>query len=315
MATQTPAPAPVISSAMAEVLDIIPPPRAPPEVSGAAPGRGRLIGKNIIVVGGGQSVNSFDPNPPIGNGRACCILLAREGATVVVVDINRAAAQGTADLIEKEAVGKSHVIVGDVSTPEGCSRIVKDSLVVIGGRVDGLVIGVGIVKPGGPPAKSLAEQWDRVMNINLRSHFLLLQEVLPYIEKQPEGGSVVSIGSIAAYLPASPEPAYHASKAALSTLIKNMAYQFAPKVRVNTIIPGLMDTPMGRMAGTEIKGRNASAIPLSRQGTGWDIGYAAVWLLSGESSFITAQDIVVDGGRVGTGSKGAKKINQAFEVS
>lgn len=300
---------------MEEVTDIIPPPEMTAEAIGEAPGRGRLRGKQILVVGGGQSINDFDPNPPVGNGRAICVLLAREGATVVVADKDPQGAELTSSIIKEEGIGLAHVLVGDVSTEEGCSSIVKDSLTLLDFKLDGMVIVVGIVGAGASLPKNSAAYWDRVMNINLRSHHLLLQEALPYIEKQPKGGSVVSISSLAAYLPASPEPAYHASKAALQVLIKNVAYQFAPKVRVNTVVPGLIDTPMGRSAGTTIKGRNASAIPLSRQGTGWDIAYAVVWLLSGESSFVTAQDIIVDGGRIGTGSKGAKKFGAVTEVS
>lgn len=300
---------------MEVVDDIIPPPDLTLEAQGLAPSRGRMTGKNVLVVGGGQSVNSFDPSPPIGNGRATCILLAREGATVVIADRSSDSAQETADMIRKEGFTKVHVVVGDVTSPEGCRDIVKRALLELCDRLDALVLGVGIVGPAASVPRGTAEYWDMVMNVNLRSHYLLLQEALPHIANQPAGGSVVSIGSVAALLPASSEPAYHASKAGLSVLIKNVAYQFAPRVRVNTVVPGLIDTPMGRSAGTTIKGRNASAIPLSRQGSGWDVAYACVWLLSGESSFITAQDIVVDGGRVGTGGKGAKKSGTMNEVS
>ncbi|KAI9743676.1 MAG: hypothetical protein M1818_002992 [Claussenomyces sp. TS43310] len=307
---------PAQNSAMEEVLGIIPPPEQAAEARGEAPGRGRLTGKRILVVGGGQAVNDFDPNPPIGNGRATSVLLAREGATVVVADVSRAAAEGTVRQIEAEGgQGRAHIVVGDVATPGGCSGIVREALAALGGELDGLVLGVGIVGAGPTVQPYSAEYWDRVMNINLRSHFLLLQEALPHIERQPAGGSVVSISSISQYLPASNEPAYNASKAGLSVLIKNVAYQFAPRVRVNTVVPGLIDTPMGRSSGTKIKGRNASAVPLSRQGSGWDVAYAVTFLLSGESSYITAQDIVVDGGRVGTGSKGAKTLGQATGVS
>ncbi|EXJ90157.1 hypothetical protein A1O3_03226 [Capronia epimyces CBS 606.96] len=306
---------PVISSAMEEVTDIVPPPEITAEAKGEAPGRGRLLGKNILVVGGGQSHNDFDPNPPIGNGRATSVLLAREGATVVVVDRSEDAANGTVALIQREGVGAGLVLVGDVSTEEGCRAIVREGLELLRGRLDGLVIVVGTVGAPATLPKNSAAYWDFVMNINLRAHYLILQEALPHMEKLPTGGSVVSLSSVAAYLPASPEPAYHASKAALQVLVQNVAYQFAPKVRVNTVVPGLIDTPMGRSAGTQIKGRNASAIPLSRQGSGWDIAYAVVWLLSGESSFVTAQNIVVDGGRIGTGGKGAKKLVAVNEVS
>lgn len=299
---------------MEAVTGIIPPPELSIEARGLAPGRGRLTGKHILVVGGGQSINNFDPNPPMGNGRAICVLLAREGATVVVADMSQEGAQGTADVIQKEGVGKAHVVVGDVSTPEGCSAIIRESLQALDDQLDGLVLSVGIVGAGPSVKKDSAEYWDRVFNINVRSHYLIMKEALPHIAKRPAGGSAVSISSVAAFLPSSPEPAYHASKAALNTLIKNMAYEFAPNVRLNTVVPGLIDTPMGRSAGLVIKGRNASAVPLARQGTGWDVAYAVLFLLSGESSFITGMDLVVDGGRVAT-NKGAKTPNQGFEVS
>jgi NAD(P)-dependent dehydrogenase (short-subunit alcohol dehydrogenase family) len=303
---------------MEEVLNIIPPPEISAESLGTAPGRGRLNGKHILVVGGGQSENDFDPNPPVGNGRAVCVLAAREGAAVVVADRSSAAAKGTVDLIEKEGIGRGFVVVGDASVPKGCAQIVRDALSATGGALDGLVIVIGVVGDAAKVAQTASARagyWDRVMNLNLRAHYLLMQEAIPHIEKQPAGGSVVSFGSIAQYLPASIEPAYNASKAGLSILVKNAAWQFAPRVRVNTVVPGLIDTPMGRQAGTQIKGRNASAVPLSRQGSGWDIAYAVIWLLSGESSFISAQDIVVDGGRVGVGSRGAKVPNAAVDVS
>jgi hypothetical protein len=90
----------------ANELGILEPVKASLESLGQAPGRGRLVGRHILVVGGGQMVNDFDENPSIGNGRACCILCAREGATVIVADISREAAQGTVDIIVKEGVGK-----------------------------------------------------------------------------------------------------------------------------------------------------------------------------------------------------------------
>lgn len=304
-----------VSSAMEEVVGMVPGPPVVAEARGQAPGRGRLSGRRILVVGGGQSVNDFDPSPPIGNGRAICILCAQEGAEVVIADISQSAAQQTAESVDKEVQGKVHIVLGDVSTPEGCTAIVQGALKALGGQLDGLVIGVGIVGAGPAYKPYSAEAWDRVMNINLRAHFLIFQEALPHISNSPSGGSAVSISSISQYLPASNEPAYNASKAGLSILVKNVAYQFAPMVRVNIVVPGLIDTPMGRSAGLKIKGRNASAVPLARQGTGWDVAYAVVWLLSGESSYITAQDLVVDGGRVGTGGKGAKMVGAETTVS
>ncbi|KAJ5924917.1 hypothetical protein N7454_007556 [Penicillium verhagenii] len=302
---------------MEDVSYIIPPPDISPESKGCAPGRGRLVRKHILVVGGGQSENSFDPDPPVGNGRAICILAAKEGASVIVADRSSSAAQETVDAILKEGIGHAQKVVGDASTPEGCAQIVQDALAASEGTLDGLVIVVGVVGDGlnvEPSARARAEYWDRVMNLNLRAHYLLIHEAAPYLQQRPAGGSVVSISSISQLLAASDEPAYSASKAGLSMLVKNSAWQFAPSVRFNTVLPGLIDTPMGRKAGLNIEGRNASAVPLARQGTGWDVAYAVNWLLSGESSFVTAQDIVVDGGRVGL-NRGAKVPNGRTTVS
>lgn len=308
----------VQSSAMEDVVGIIPPVELSAEAQGKAPGRQRLQGQRIMVVGGGQSINDFDPNPPIGNGRAISILLAREGATVAVIDRSLTAAQATVDIISEEAAGEAIAVVGDVSTPEGCEDTVKSSLQALGGTVDGMVIVIGVVGDAclvEANAKARADYWDRVMNLNLRAHYLLMQEVGPLIATRPAGGSIVAIGSVAQVSPASSEPAYNVSKAGLAMLVKNAAWQFAPQVRVNTVAPGLIDTPIGRKAGLAIKGRNASAVPLARQGTGWDTAYAVVWLMSGESSFISAQDIMVDGARTGTGNKAAKKLDGVVEVS
>lgn len=187
----------IVSSAMEEVTDIIPPPPLAAEAKGEAPGRGRLAGQRILVVGGGQSVNTFDPNPPMGNGRAICVLAAREGATVVVVDRSREAAQGTVDIIEKEGLPRAFVVVADVSTPDGCSSLMEESLKHLDGQLDGAVIAVGIVGNGSSIADDPLAYWESVMNVNLRPHFLLLQTIGPLLEKAPNGGSLVSIGSVA----------------------------------------------------------------------------------------------------------------------
>lgn len=303
---------------MEDVLGIVPPVELSTEAQGKAPGRQRLEGQRIMVVGGGQSINDFDPDPPIGNGRAISILLAREGATVAVIDRFLPTAQGTVKVIREEAVGEAVAVVGDVSTAAGCEQVVKSSVEALGGTVDGMVIVVGVVGDAGSVesnAEARAAYWDRTMNLNLRAHYLLMQEAGPLIAARPAGGSIVAIGSVAQVSPASSEPAYNVSKAGLAMLVKNAAWQFAPHVRVNTVAPGLIDSPIGRKAGLVIKGRNASAVPLARQGTGWDIAYAVAWLMSGESSFITAQDIMVDGGRTGMGNKAAKKLDGVVEVS
>jgi NAD(P)-dependent dehydrogenase (short-subunit alcohol dehydrogenase family) len=292
-----------------EHTEIEPPLDLTPESRGQAPAHNRLAGQFVLVVGGGQTelediedrsmVRDTSYTPPIGNGRAISILLAREGATVVVADLSRKGAEATVAAIDREGKTKAMVVVGDVTQTSDCQRIVHETLELTNGRLDGLVLSVGIVGSGSAEARNSIDHWDRVFAVNLRAHFIIIREAVSHMYKSPRGGSIVSIGSISQLQPVSNEPAYHASKAGVSALIKNIAYQYAPRVRANCVVPGLIDTPMGRRAGKFLKGRDASAVPLARQGTGWDIAYAVLWLLSGESSFVTAQNIIVDGGTTG----------------
>jgi NAD(P)-dependent dehydrogenase (short-subunit alcohol dehydrogenase family) len=260
----------------------------PDEARGEAAGRGRLAGRRILVVGGGQQDHGLE-DPPIGNGRATSVLCAREGAAVAVADINADGAEATAELARADG-GEATVILADAAEADSVAAMFAAATDALGG-LDGLVLNVGI--GGGWQLKGTSvEDWDRVMAVNLRSQFLGCKHAL---EAMPDGGAIVLVGSIAAR-EVLPFPAYGASKAALESLCRQAAVEGAPGVRANLLMPGLIDTSLGRLASAASPLREQVRIPAGRQGTAWEIAYAAVFLLSGESSYVTGQSLIVDGG-------------------
>jgi len=264
----------------------------PPEARGAASGRGRLTGRKILVVGAGQQ--SYDvENPPIGNGRAMSRLFAREGARVGVADIDASAAQETARQVHAEG-GAALPIVADVGEAGEIERMVDEARAGLDG-IDGLVANVGIVGGWGLENTS-AEDWDRVFQVNVRAHYLTCKHALAVM---PDGAAIVLTSSIAALMPANEVIAYHSSKAALKGLCMWLAkHSAARRIRVNLVVPGLIDTSLGRLASKADPSREERPIPLGRQGTAWEIAYAASFLLSDEASYITGHSLVVDGGLV-----------------
>ena len=262
----------------------------PPEAAGTAPGRNRLSGRKILIVGGGR-MQTDDPDPPPGNGQATSILAAREGAAVAVADRKAEAADETVALVQDEG-GTAVKIVADVSEPEDCERVVDEAIAGLGG-LDGIMLNVGIA--GGMWLEGTTpEVWDTVFKVNTRSHFLIARHALPHL---PRGASLVFVSSMAGFRPGSRIPSYDASKAALTGLCKHVAFEGARNgIRANVLAPGLMDTPLGRLATRGRPGRARTPIPLGRQGTAWEVAYATVFLLSNEASYITGQAIVVDGG-------------------
>jgi NAD(P)-dependent dehydrogenase (short-subunit alcohol dehydrogenase family) len=250
----------------------------------------RLAGRRIVVVGGG-SQGVGDPDAPPGNGQAISLLAAREGAAVAVVDRVPEAADETVRLVTEQG-GTASAIVADVAEPEACDRLVDEAAAALGG-LDGLVLNVGI-GAGVRLEGTSAEIWDRVLAVNLRSHMLIARHALPTL---PEGASIVFVSSVAGLRPGSQIPSYDASKAALLGLSRHVALEGARKgVRANVLAPGLIDTPLGPVASAGRPGRERVGIPLGRQGTAWEVAQAALFLLSDESSYITGQTLVVDGG-------------------
>jgi NAD(P)-dependent dehydrogenase (short-subunit alcohol dehydrogenase family) len=260
------------------------------EAAGRAPGRGRLEGRRVLVVGAGTR-RTDDPDAPVGNGRAIASLAAREGATVACADRDEAAAHETAELIAADG-GRAEVLVADVARPEECAAVVAGAEARLGG-LDGLVLNVGIGH-GARLAGTSVEDWDTTFAVNVRAHFLVCQAAVPTLA---DGASVVFISSIAGITPGSGLPAYDTSKAAVAGLCRHVAHEGARRmIRANVVAPGLIDTPIGRAASAGRPSRDRTPVPLQRQGTAWEIAYAALFLLSDESSYITGQTLVVDGG-------------------
>ena len=176
--------------------------------------------------------------------------------------------------------------------PEACRAFVDETVAAFGG-VDGLVLNVGIAA-GRRLEETTAEQWDYTFAVNLRAHFLVCQAALPVME---QGGSIVFISSVAGLTPGSQIPSYDASKAGVIGLCRHVAMEGARKgVRANVVAPGLIDTPLGRLATGGRPSRAKTPVPLGRQGTAEEVAAPVVFLLSSDASYITGQILAVDGG-------------------
>ena len=254
---------------------------------------GRLGGKIALIMGGGADgpPNTGEPLS-IGNGRATAIMCAREGATVMAADLKLELAEQTAAAIRSEG-GTAEAIAADVSKEEDCRRAVEETAKRFG-AIHLLVNNVGIAI-GGSLLNTSADQFDRMYQVNLRSHFLMMRYAVPELQKAG-GGAIVNVSSLAALMAGS-GIAYEATKAALLGLSRSVAVRYArDNIRVNTILPGLINSSMVRREIGDREARVAPRIPLGRQGTPWEIAKAIVFLLSDDASYITATELLVDGG-------------------
>jgi NAD(P)-dependent dehydrogenase (short-subunit alcohol dehydrogenase family) len=248
-----------------------------------------LDGKVVIVTGGGAADDG------IGNGRAAAILLARAGAKVLVVDLDRERAERTVAVIAEEG-GTAAAFVADV-TDEQQARAMVDAALAQFDRLDCLDNNVGIGGRGSV-VDVAPQDWRRVMQVNVDSMFMASRHAIPAMKETAGGGAIVNVSSISALRPRG-LTAYSTSKGAVIALTRAMAVDHGPDgIRVNCVAPGPVYTPMVYSRGMSPAGREArrKASVLGLEGTGWDIGYAVRFLLSAEARYITGQTLVVDGG-------------------
>ncbi|KAK4897168.1 hypothetical protein LTR27_005061 [Elasticomyces elasticus] len=255
-----------------------------------------------------------------GNGTTMATLFARQGGIVFGCDLNLEAANKAAEQIRKDSEAANHPcrksdasVVDvlqqstDVTKSSHCQAFF-DACMAKHGRIDILINNVGKSEPGGP-AEMTEEVWDYQTNVNLKSVYLMCHLVLPVMEAQETGGCVLNVGSIAGlrYI-AKPQVAYAATKAAVVQFTKTTAVIYAQrtggKVRLNTVIPGLMATPLVSVLADKYGGGDQEGfrkirdaqVPTGKMGTAWDVAHAGLYLCSDEASYVTGQEIIVDGG-------------------
>ncbi len=248
-----------------------------------------LEGKVGIVLGGGSRGEG------IGNGRAAAILLARAGARVLVADTVLANAEATVAMIE-EAGGEASACAADATSSDSCAEMVATAVSCYG-RLDVLDNNIGISAKG-----SVVEQdeagWKQLMDVNVTGMFLASKHAIPAMIESGDGGAIVNISSISALRPRG-LTAYTTSKGAVIALTRAMAVDHGPDgIRVNCVAPGPVYTPMVYDGGMteETRGKRRAASVLGREGTGWDIGNAVLFLCSERARYITGQTLIVDGG-------------------
>lgn len=253
----------------------------------------RLDGKAIIIAGAASRSEG------VGTGKAMAILAAREGARVLLVNRSSERAEELREEIIADG-GEAAVFVGDVSTEKDAQAMVAAAEERYG-KLDGLVnnVGGGIA---GTIAEISEKDWDTVVQINLKTAMQGTKAAVPAMLRNG-GGSIVNISSIvgwAGMIAEQGSAAYATAKAALHGLTHSTAANFASDgIRCNCIIVGTVETPMVARLGTEALRRRVEMVPMKTKGTGWDIGYAAVYLLSDEARWVTAVNLPVDGGLIG----------------
>jgi NAD(P)-dependent dehydrogenase (short-subunit alcohol dehydrogenase family) len=251
-----------------------------------------LKGKIAVVTGCGCYGEGW------GNGKAMSVLFARQGATVLGLDISLAAAEETRALVQREG-NVMHVAACDVTKSDDISRVFETWVASHGGT-DILVNNVGRSEPGN--IVNMDEgTWRSQLDLNLTSAFLVSKY------------AIICISSVAGlrYV-GKDQVAYAAAKAALIQFTRASAVMFAPQnVRLNCVVPGLMNTPIvhrlaERYAGGDYEGivaRRNAQVPMGRMGDAWDVAHAALFLASDEARYVTGTEIVVDGGLVASSGR------------
>lgn len=245
----------------------------------------RLAGKVALVTGGGSGI-----------GRGIAVRFAREGAAVVVLDVDQAGAAET--MAQAATGGETLAIAADVSRADDVRRAM-DAVAARWGRLDVLVNNAGIfwAHRGDTLVTEMEEDiWDRVLAVNLKSVYLCCRHGIPMMAA---GGSIINIASIAGLIGRDTAQAYVAAKGGVIALTRTLAVHYSPRgIRANAILPGRVDTPLvvGDYATPEEREAFAQAHPLGRFGTPNDIAGLALYLASDDASWVTGAQYVIDGG-------------------
>jgi NAD(P)-dependent dehydrogenase (short-subunit alcohol dehydrogenase family) len=263
-----------------------------------------LTGKVAVVAGAGSVGEGW------GNGRATAVLMARQGATVFGLDRNEEALRGTTAAMEAEGHASWSGHTCDMTQAPDVEAAVHRCVEQYG-RIDILVNNVGGSAPGDPVSMS-EDQWDRQMDLNLKTAFLACKYVLPVMvsqfEREGRGGAIVNISSIAHmshHVGGRVNVAYATAKAGLGAFSRSTAIAYVKQgIRVNTVVVGMMNTPLVqtrlahqlKISPQELVEKRNASIPMGRMGEAWDVANAVVFLASDEASYITATQLVVDGG-------------------
>lgn len=263
-----------------------------------------LQGKVAFVSGAGSVAEGW------GNGRATAVLLARQGAKVFGTDFSEEALAGTSKAMSQEGLKDWAGRIADMTSSAQVEAAVGDCLEKFG-RIDILVNNIGGSSPGDPVTLK-EEDWDKQIDRNMKTTFLACKHVLPVMERQFEaegsGGAIVNVSSIASMsfqVGGRVHVAYAASKAGVEALSRATAMAYVKKgVRVNSVVVGMVDTPLVSHRLTTQLGKNADEIvaqrnalvPMGRMGSAWDVANAVLFLASDEAGYITATQLVVDGG-------------------
>jgi meso-butanediol dehydrogenase / (S,S)-butanediol dehydrogenase / diacetyl reductase len=250
---------------------------------------GKLEGKVAFITGAGAGI-----------GRDSASAFAREGAAVAVVDVRDARAEQTAELIRADG-GEARAFACDVRSFEQVERTVAAALSAFG-SIDAVFNDAGTTRPGSVVSVTL-EDWEMVLDVNLRGTFYVSRAVLPHMVERGSG-SIINMGSVDGLAADANMAAYNAAKAAVINLSRSMAIDFGPRgIRTNCICPGVIGTPaILRMFTDERRAAMEAATPLRRIGRPADIASLAVFLASDDAAFINGATLVADGGMLaGTG--------------
>ncbi len=244
----------------------------------------RLENKTALVTGSGQGI-----------GKAIAVTLAQAGADIVINDVNKEAAESAAAEIKALGVNTG-VQIADITDPDAVKKMI-DHVVNEFGGIDILINNAGIAKDGYIMRMS-DDQWDAVLNINLKGAFNCIRAaVRPMFKKR--GGAIVNVSSVIGVMGNAGQANYAASKAGLIGVTKSAAKEFAARnIRVNAIAPGFIDTAMTMAIPEEIREKYLESIPLKRYGTPEEVGQLVLFLVSDASSYITGQVVNVDGGLI-----------------